>query len=307
MDKCPVCGSTMGKDAKACSICGTAFNAPSQCPLCETSIDEKATICPNCGSELDTLKSGHANEVKEITQENVESTVISSSEDRGVAEAIAKSVFVDVELEELVKLPGIGPLRAKILFDAGFTDLRKLKQASVVELMNIRGIGRKAAGEIKTALREYSLEEIRSVELTEENIGAELQCPLCATIVSAYETSCYECGCLFKPDENEGGDSDRLALSYYDSKLLRTPDNRDLWYARGATLVKLEEYEHAISSFNRAIELDPSFQTAWMSKADVYNKLGDSTKAAECYSHIITSASGGQMPGAKIDNLTDTP
>jgi len=307
MDKCPVCGNTMGKDAKACSICGTAFNAnPPQCPLCDSPVDERAIECPNCGSELNVLKSGTANSLKEITQENIELTVTPSSEDRKVAEAIAKSVFVDVELEELVKLPGIGPLRAKILFDAGFTDLRKLKQSSVVELMNIRGIGRKAAGEIKAALREFSLEEIRSIELTEEVVGAELQCPLCATIVSAYESSCYECGCIFKPEEGGDGDSDRLALSYYDSKLLRTPDNRDLWYARGATLVKLEEYEHAISSFNRAIEIDPSFQTAWMSKADVYNKLGDSTKAAECYSHIITSTSSEQKPAAKIDHM-DNP
>lgn len=308
MDKCPVCGSTMGKDAKACSVCGTAFNAGAiLCQLCDCPLDEKATECPNCGSKLDASISEPTNAIQKITQENIESTVIPTREERGVAEAIAKSIFVDVELEELVKLHGIGPLRAKILFDAGFTDLRKLKQASVVELMNIRGIGRKAAGEIKAALREFSLEEIRSIELTEENIEAELQCPLCATIVSAYEASCYECGCIFKPEENGEGDSDRLALSYYDSKLLRTPDNRDLWYARGATLVKMEEYEHAISSFNRAIEIDPSFQTAWMSKADVYNKLGDSTKAAECYSHIITSASGGQMPGAIIDNLTDNP
>jgi tetratricopeptide (TPR) repeat protein len=307
MEKCPVCGSTMGKDAKACSICGTAFNAaPPQCPLCDSPVDAKATECPNCGSELEGLKSEAESAVQEITQENIESVATTTSEDKGAAEAIAKSVFVDVELEELVKLPGIGPLRAKILFDAGFTDLRKLKQASVVELMNIRGIGRKAAGEIKAALREYTLEEIRSVELTEETVGSELQCPLCATIVSAYESSCYECGCIFKPEEGGVGDSDRLALSYYDSKLLRTPDNKDLWYARGATLVKMEEYEHAISSFNRAIEIDPSYQTAWMSKADVYNKLGDSSKAAECYSHIITSASGGHMPGAKIDNLTDS-
>jgi hypothetical protein len=179
MDKCPVCGSTMGKDAKACSICGTAFDAgPPLCPLCDTPVDPKATECPNCGSELEGIKSGTANTVSEITEENIESISTSSNEDRGAAEAIAKSVFVDVELEELVKLPGIGPLRAKILFDAGFTDLRKLKQASVVELMNIRGIGRKAAGEIKAALREYSLEEIRGIELTEETVGAELQCPL---------------------------------------------------------------------------------------------------------------------------------
>ena len=302
MDRCPVCGSILGAEAKACSVCGTSFSdAPTQCPLCNYHIQGDSKVCPSCGADIVKTQ---VEEFQEISAENIETVERPTKQDTGEAEKIAHSIFIDVELEELVKLPGIGPLRAKILFDSGYTDLRKLKQASVVELMNIRGIGRKAAGEIKAALREYSLEEIRGIELTEETIGAELQCPLCATIVSAYETSCYECGCNFNKDEGADTDADKLALSYYDSKLLRTPDNKDLWYARGATLVKMEEFEQAINSFNRAIEIDPSFQAAWMSKAGVYNRLGESSKAAECYSHIITSASGGQIPGSE-DALTE--
>ena len=293
MDKCPVCGSKMGTDAKACSVCGTEFNATNLvCGICGSQITPEATVCENCGSDLTQMKPKHEGEIEEISEEEAEEIQSVQQVEKGAAEEIAKSIFVDVELEELVKLPGIGPLRAKILFEAGYTDLRKLKQASVVELMNIRGIGRKAAGEIKTALREHTLEEIRETQLTEETVGSEFQCELCGTIVSAYETSCYECGCMFKKDGANETDSDRLALSYHDSKLLRTPDNKDLWYARGATLVKMNDLEHAISSFNRALEIDPSFQAAWMSKADVYNKMGDASKAAECYSHIITSASG---------------
>jgi len=294
VDICPVCGSKMGDDAKACSICGTAFEQVSyQCPLCGGDVGVTDEICHQCGADLVPVSPGKVDEIDNIS--------IPSDEERGVAEEIATAVFVDVKLEELVKLPGVGPLRAKILFDAGYTDLRKLKQASVVELMNIRGIGRKAAGEIKSALRELTLEQIRETPLTEETIGAEHQCPLCATIVSAYESSCYECGCIFKAQDLGDDDSDRLALSYYDSKLLRAPDSRDLWYARGATLVKMGNYEQALNSYNRAIDIDPSFQTAWMSKAEVYNKLGDSAKAAECYSHIITTTSGGHIPGTEME------
>ena len=301
-NKCPVCGSMMGPDAKACSICGTEFNADILlCPVCDSQVSGSDEICGNCGTDLVQMKPRPKGEVGESGAEEVETTASPTMEEKGAAEKIAKSIFVDVELEELVKLESIGPLRAKILFEAGYTDLRKLKQASVVELMNIRGIGRKAAGEIKSALREHTLEEIRQKELTEETVGSESQCRLCGTIVSAFETSCYECGCDFKKEGVDTSDADKLALSYYDSKLLRTPDNKDLWYARGATLTKMGDYEHAISSFNRAIELDPSFQAAWMSKADVYNRLGDSVKAAECYSHIIISTSGGQIPGADED------
>ena len=235
----------------------------------------------------------------------VETAEMPTGVDKETAELIASDVFVDVELEELVKLSGVGPLKAKILYDAGFKDLRTLKRASVVELMNIRGIGRKAAGEIKAALRESSLEEIRETEITKESVESEYQCPLCETIVSTYESSCYECGCIFEPGAVDDEDSDRQALSYYDSKLLRSPENKDLWYARGATLVKIEEYEQALNSFNRALGLDKTFQAAWMSKAEVYNKLGDSTKAAECYSHIISSASVGLALGGGDDDDDD--
>jgi len=203
-----------------------------------------------------------------------------------------KTVQIDDELINLVKLPGVGPMMAKILFEAGYTDLRKLKRATVVELMKIQGIGRKAAGEIKSALRETDLTELRQQELTEDQVGTEYQCPLCLTIVSAFETSCYECGTAFNTDPVDMGDSDRLALSYYDSKLLRTPDNPELWYARGATLMKMEDFNLALNSFDRALEIDPDFGTAWVSKAEVYNKLGDPIKAAECYGHVITRSSG---------------
>jgi len=304
MDKCPVCGSKIGEGADACGVCGTAFDViPPKCPLCGAEVDEFVTECPSCGAEMD----GNHETIPDTVFEDVEIAEMPTEAENESAEIIATDVFVDVELEELVKLSGVGTLKAKILYDAGYTDLRKLKQASVVELMNIRGIGRKAAGEIKTALRESTLEEIRETEITKETVEAEYQCPLCETIVSAYETSCYECGCIFEPGGVSDEDSDRLALSYYDSKLLRNPENKDLWYARGATLVKMEEYDHALNSFDRALEIDRTFQTAWMSKAEIYNKLGDSTKAAECYSHIISSASAGIPIDTEDDELPKGP
>ncbi len=205
-----------------------------------------------------------------------------------------KDRLVEKELEELVKLKGIGPLKAKILYDSGFTDLRALKHATVVELMKIRGIGRKAAGEIKSELQHIDLMEVKQHELKAEDVDTEFQCPLCATITSAFESSCYECGTIFETDVEEGEDSDRLALSYYDSKLLRTPDNHDLWYARGATLMKMEDFNLALKSFDRALEINPEFQTAWVSKAEVYNRLGDPIKAAECYGHIISKSMPAQ-------------
>ena|GEM_PF-2599446 len=220
-----------------------------------------------------------------------------------------KDGLVDQELEDLVKLNGIGPLKAKILFDAGYTDLRKLKAATVVELMKVRGIGRKSAGEIKATLREIDLADIKQQELKIEQVETEYQCPLCGTVVSAFESSCYECGTVFDTDreEEDEEDADRLALSYYDSKLLRTPDNPDLWYARGSTLVKMENYDMALKSFDRALEVDPGFQTAWISKAEVYNKLGDPIKAAECYGQVISKVGTARAGERDVEGGLEVP
>ncbi|MCK5310410.1 MAG: zinc ribbon domain-containing protein, partial [Thermoplasmata archaeon] len=129
MDKCPVCGSDIGKDAEACGVCGTAFDAiPPKCPLCDTEVDEFVSECPNCGAEME----GNSEPVPDTSIDEVEIAEMPSEEEKETAELIATDVFVDVELEELVKLAGVGPLKAKILYDEGFKDLRKLKQASVV-------------------------------------------------------------------------------------------------------------------------------------------------------------------------------
>ncbi|MCK4266090.1 MAG: tetratricopeptide repeat protein, partial [Thermoplasmata archaeon] len=218
--------------------------------------------------------------------------------DEGLGITTEQKVFVEEELEELLKLPGVGMLKAKILYDAGFTDLRKLKQSTVVELMNIDGIGRKAAGEIKAALRDIDIGELRHAELRAEDVESEYKCPLCGTVVSEYESTCYECGTVFDSEMADTDDADRLALSYYDSKLLRDPNNKELWYARGATLMKMGEHEKALNSFDRALEIDPNFQTAWVSKAEVYNSMGNPIKAAECYTQVI-SKTGASFEGAE--------
>jgi len=53
------------------------------------------------------------------------------------------------ELMELVSIPGIGRVRARILFNHGYRSLLDLAQADVEELARIRGIGRSLAERIK--------------------------------------------------------------------------------------------------------------------------------------------------------------
>jgi tetratricopeptide (TPR) repeat protein len=292
-DRCPVCGSKIPEGITECGVCGTAFGGSElKCPLCNATVKTEDSVCLSCGASLQL----EPDKEKAETRSDVSKAEAPDAKDEADS--------IDRDLEELLKLPTIGPLKAKILYEAGFTDLRKLKQATVIELMNIRGIGRKSAGAIKAALRDIDLETIRQRELTKEEVGAEYQCPLCGTVVSSFESSCYECGTIFDSSQVNPEDGDRLALSYYDSKLLNSPDNPELWYARGATLMKMTEYEKALTSFDRALEINPDFQTAWVSKAEVYNKQGNAMKAAECYKHIISKAAPAQETQAD-DTLGD--
>ena len=205
----------------------------------------------------------------------------------------------DRDVKELIKLPGVGLLKADILYDAGYRSLRELKRASVVELMKIDGIGRISAADIKTSLREKDLEDIWATEFTAELIGHESKCPLCGTVISTFESVCYECGTTLKgssdADNETEEDSNKKALLHYDSELLRSPDNIELWYARGSTLMNMEEYILALVSFDKILNIDPHNQNAWMAKADLFNKIGEPKNAAECYSHVVSSTALNQV------------
>lgn len=323
-DKCPGCGAELDKLAEAEKSgepeiiseesadepeAEPVEEPPSEVAPIESETEEAAHLgAPSDDDDEPPPIAEIDDYVEEGTDDGAEDLPpIESEEEFGELEK--KDGLVASELEDLVKLNGIGPLKAQILYDAGYTDLRKLKQATVVELMKVRGIGRKSAGEIKATVRDIDLAEVKQQELKIEQVETEYQCPLCGTVVSAFESSCYECGTTFETDRDEEDeeDSDRLALSYYDSKLLNSPDNAELWYARGSTLVKMEDYDLALKSFDRALEVDPEYQIAWVSKAEVHNRLGDPKKAAECYGHVISRATPAQVDGEKVEGGLDVP
>lgn len=290
----------MTGDASSCPVCNTKFDVEAQvtseieitCPECGAEVPEDMVSCVECGTRVKIEEHAELEETEEpVVEEVVGPEVIGEPKEAVVTDIDEVDPdSVEEELVELIKLPGVGHLKAKLLYEAGYTDLRKLKRASVVELMKVRGIGRKSAGEIKAELRGTDIEEIRSHELTEETIEREFQCPLCGIILSEFESSCYGCGTSLKKVDEVGEDEDNLALSYYDSKLMKEPNSAELWYARGATLLKMDDNEKALESFDRALEFDPAYQPAWISKAELYNKMGEPLKAAECFSKIVTTS-----------------
>ena len=118
-------------------------------------------------------------------------------------------------------------------------------------------------------------------------------------MISTFESVCYECGTTLKgssdADNETEEDSNKKALLHYDSELLISPDNIELWYARGSTLLNMEEYILALVSFDKILNIDPHNKNAWMAKADLFNKIGEPLNAAECYSHIVSSTALNQV------------
>ena len=124
------------------------------------------------------------------------------------------------------------------------------------------------------------ISKLMGTEVEEELIEEEFECPMCATILSAYEASCYECGTPLKKVADDTKDKER-ALAVYNRKLKINSKNAEIWYARAVLLSELGQFEQSISSFDKAIEIDPLFEGVWHAKADVYTKMGQHAKAAE--------------------------
>jgi len=243
---------------------GEEWMAENNCPLCGSGIAAGASECPNCGAKL------HADK----------------SED---------------SLSELMKIPGVGHLRAQALFNAGYSTLHKIAGARFDDLAKVPSIGIQTAERIKKAVQEIGVEELTSRELDEDEVDEEITCPLCGTILGIHDRTCYECGNMVKTGEEDRGELEK-ALATYTRRLKKRPDDPELLYAEGAIFEKLGRNDDALKSFEKVVELSPGFTGIWHAMADVYAKLGQHEKAAECYMKTIQdsfiSISGEAIPSA---------
>ena len=84
--------------------------------------------------------------------------------------------------EFFLNVQGVGPSKAKILREAGYSDMESLKAASEAELASIKGIGPILAKKIKEAL---------DVQVEDEIAGPELYlCPVCGAFIGKDATTC---------------------------------------------------------------------------------------------------------------------
>jgi superkiller protein 3 len=79
----------------------------------------------------------------------------------------------------------------------------------------------------------------------------------------------------------EKGDS---VQKYYDSRVAAEPDNAEAWCIRGMYYNdNYGQYEEAMASCNRALELDPNYGLAWFVKGIILTNMNETGEAALCF------------------------
>ncbi|MGD2217932.1 MAG: tetratricopeptide repeat protein [Gemmatimonadales bacterium] len=69
--------------------------------------------------------------------------------------------------------------------------------------------------------------------------------------------------------------------------LRKYPDDADLWYGLGTSLMRLRRCDEAVPAFRRALEIDAQFVSAFVNTATCQVLVGDFTSALETYGHAF--------------------
>ncbi|MDG6220253.1 MAG: helix-hairpin-helix domain-containing protein [Candidatus Thermoplasmatota archaeon] len=268
--ECPECGNPM-RVVLSCKECGgsfkvSAFPPKPECPLCGAILDGHYA-CDGCN--------------KKYTRQALEMY------------GSKKTLTEEESIQNLMKIPGVGQLKAKALYSAGFHTLFQISSASVEDLAMVPKIGKTAAQKIKKELEKEDIKALEAKEIEMTLVDEEVECPICATILSVYDTQCYECGMDFHEKKDDATNAEDLkALAVYDRKLKSNPNDADILFAKAATLARMDRHQEAIASYSRVQEIDPDFDGLWNAMAETYTTLGEHDKAADAYKKSMEGALG---------------
>ncbi len=185
-------------------------------------------------------------------------------------------------IEELMKVPSIGELTARVLIENGFDSISKLESADKDDLVKIDEIGEDKAVNI--------LEEIGEEREGSKEVSSEIFCVTCRTIVDIdKDDTCKECGEDFRIEgtvilPGKGViDDPKKSLAEFEKELLDGKESPDVWYGRGAVLDSMGFKWEALKSYNKVIEHDPLYDHIWNAKARAALDVGQVRDAARAY------------------------
>src|SRR2546428_11789045 len=116
----------------------------------------------------------------------------------------------------------------------------------------------------------------------------EYDCPLCGCITSAFAPACLECGASFDEEEMDesirrhfAAEGDGALLEFYDGRLVETPANPDMLYARALLLQSLGRNDEAIEALDRAAATAPDTRKIKVAQLRLQAKEFRKPKVAE--------------------------
>ena len=77
------------------------------------------------------------------------------------------------------------------------------------------------------------------------------------------------------------------AIENYDKAIELNPTYEKAWHGRGFALHKLERHEEALPCFTKALELNPKNEEAWYGKGVALDKLGKHAEALPCFTTAL--------------------
>ena len=252
---CEDCGAT-NPTHFACGACNSRFPygeivrpvGPS-CAACGAPVGPGAESCSTCGAPLAIGR------------------VVSTRPKRSL-----RGDFGEKDLLEIAGMPDVGRQRAEALCRAGYNRVWKLERAEAGELAKVPGVGLRTAVQIKKFL--YAPPSTGEEQTKDDVLSQEYECPLCGTVTSSFAMTCHDCGAAFGQEEQGGdvqvearGDEEKSLLAFYDVRLLESPGDSTLHYARAVLLLATGRAADALTSFDRVLELLPGDAKAVQAKA----------------------------------------
>ncbi len=95
------------------------------------------------------------------------------------------------------------------------------------------------------------------------------------------------------------------AIASYERAIQIKPNSPDAWTNRGIALEKLQRYEAAIASYDKALQIQADYPYAWYNKACYYALQGDSLVAIETLQKAINLDPNHFREQAKTDACFD--
>ncbi len=82
-------------------------------------------------------------------------------------------------------------------------------------------------------------------------------------------------------------ESYELALMCFDKAIELDPSYPSAWYDKGFTLKTMGKYDEALNAFDQAIKINPLFKEAWLQKGNTLYDLGIYDEAIKAYDMAI--------------------